>query len=746
MSLLSLFLFSLQFSQIATSSPSLFPCPTRCQCYSDNEQNQQVHLICKWEQLNATTLQLARPDLVRTLTIKCPYHSPKVSTPPHSLFQGFRNLDRLELDRCLIDTVPEGLFAGLGQLYSLIVKNAKIADFPREIFAHTPNLMTLDLSGNRLRIEPYSLRSLHNLIHLDLSDNDIGFLTNTMISLTKLKVITMNNNKITNIDFRRFPENLTDLSIRHNLVSTIHYVPASARNLKRLDLSGNRLEFVAGLSTGAVNVLPAELKHVDLSNNKLNYLHEFAFEHLQNLILLDLKNNSLKEVKASSFRGSKYQIKLFLSENTLLCHCNHKWLMDAESKNISIGDLQAIECSNLLKPEKKMLLTLAHSRNQLLCKYSNMCEAECECCQKKECECRFECPPTCKCLRSADVLNVRTSQNIMVCDKLRWDKLGKLPSPLTQLHMNQTDWKVFETGKLKELSNLRALKITNSKMTTKEMEKLSDLANLTHLEITSSAISSIPDSITKLPSLTHLYLSDNPLDQLPTTSLVHLDGLKKIRLGGNFSRFACDCESPSDLQRWLMKKTNRAKIDDIDDLYCDLNGHGTVWMLEALPGTNESVCLDPTEETKQWMTFVENAQKGIMERVYTSTVPPTESGEKDEKMMTMMTPKKTILETLDELEGGKTTGKITTKLTSSTTVTTTPRYRKKYKDYDNEPHKFVNVLIFLLFLCVIILIISIGVTVYLKFWHPEELLLKRRKKERVAPEVRREEEPLQHLD
>uniref|UniRef100_A0A1I7UDG8 LRRCT domain-containing protein n=1 Tax=Caenorhabditis tropicalis TaxID=1561998 RepID=A0A1I7UDG8_9PELO len=334
----------------------------------------------------------------------------------------------------------------------------------------------------------------------------------------------------------------------------------------------------------------------------------------------------------------------------------------------------------------------------------------------------------------------------MVCDKLRWDKLEKLPSPLTQLHMNQTDWKVFEPAKLRELNNLRALKITNSKMTTKEMEKLSDLANLTHLEITSSAISSIPDSISKLPSLTHLFLSDNPLDQIPYTSLVHLDNLKKIRLGGNFSRYACDCESPSDLQRWLMTKTNRAKIDDIDDLYCDLNGHGIVWMLEALPGTNESVCLDPTEETKQWMTFVENAQKGIMERVLaSSTVPPTEEEKIPTTFMTS-TPKKTILETLDELEGGKTTGTITTKIRPSTTQLTTPRYRKKYKDYDNEPHKFVNVLIFLLFLCVIILIISIGVTVYLKFWHPEELLVKRRKKERVAPEIRREEEPLQHLD
>ncbi|KAF1757010.1 hypothetical protein GCK72_013465 [Caenorhabditis remanei] len=330
----------------------------------------------------------------------------------------------------------------------------------------------------------------------------------------------------------------------------------------------------------------------------------------------------------------------------------------------------------------------------------------------------------------------------MVCDKLRWDKLGKLPSPLTQLHMNQTDWKAEN---LKKLSNLRALKITNSKMTSKEMEKLSDLANLTHLEITSSAITYIPDSISKLPSLTHLYLSDNPLDQLPATSLTHLDNLKKIRLGGNFSRFACDCESPSDLQRWLMKRTNRAKIDDIDDLNCDLNGHGTVWMLEALPGTNESVCLDPTEETKQWMTFVENAQKGIMERVYTSTQSTTEKEKKTMEMTT--TPRKSILETLDELEGVKTTDKMSTKLRSTTTaITTTSRYRKKYKDYDDEPHKFVNVLIFLLFLCVIILIISIGVTVYLKFWHPEELLLKRRKKERIQPEIPREEEPLQHLD
>lgn len=93
-------------------------------------------------------------------------------------------------------------------------------------------------------------------------------------------------------------------------------------------------------------------------------------------------------------------------------------------------------------------------------------------------------------------------------------------------------------------------------------------------------------------------------------------------------------------------------------MLCDLNGHGVVWMLEALPGTNESVCLDPTDDTKQWITFVENAQKGIMERVATSKKPMIQ---KQEEMVEMMTTRKSILETMDELEGGKTTGKDTTR-------------------------------------------------------------------------------------
>ncbi|CAB3405754.1 unnamed protein product [Caenorhabditis bovis] len=385
-----------------------FDCPHRCQCYEDNEQSTQVHLICKWEQINSTSLSnLSRPELIRTLTIRCPYHSPKVSTPIPAMFQRLRNLDRLEIDRCLMENVPETLFAGLHQLYSLIMKNGKISDLPREIFAHVPNLMMLDLSGNQLRIEPYSLKSLQNLLHLDLSDNNIGFLTNTMVSLTKLKVITMNNNRLTNIDFRRFPEHLTDLSLRHNQISTMHYLRATARHLKRLDLAANRLEFIAGLASGSINVLPSELKHVDLSENRIKFLQENALGHLEHLVLIDFKNNSIKEAKHSSFKGPKGEFKLFLANNPLSCHCMHKWLMHSKLKNITIADLEAVQCVSLMHPHKMMLLKLAVERNDLLCKYSNMCEANCECCERSMCSCRFQCPPSCRCLRSADTSSPR---------------------------------------------------------------------------------------------------------------------------------------------------------------------------------------------------------------------------------------------------------------------------------------------------------------------------------------------------
>ncbi|RCN35081.1 hypothetical protein ANCCAN_19063 [Ancylostoma caninum] len=56
-----------------------------------------------------------------------------------------------------------------------------------------------------------------------------------------------------------------------------------------------------------------------------------------------------------------------------------------------------------------------------------------------------------------------------------------------------------------------------------------------------------------------------------------------------------------------------------------------------------------------------------------------------------------------------TTAELTTQL-----IITTPRQRRKYQR-DNNPDKFLNALIFVLFACVLILIVAIAFTLYFRF-------------------------------
>ncbi|KAK5984043.1 Leucine Rich repeat-containing domain protein, partial [Trichostrongylus colubriformis] len=257
--------------------------------------------------LNSTNFRsLRHAERVRTLTIRCPHFSKKKSTPPPGLFQDFRNLDRLEIDRCVLTSLPTALLSvclhpgsifhklfrehlpGLTKLYSLIIKNAKLPSIPDELLRYTPNLMTLDLSGNALRIEPYTLRSL------------------------------------------QLPERLTDLSLRNNYITTIHYAPESARSLHRIDLAGNQLDFIVG--SGSVNMLPPSLKQVDLSRNRITFIQEGALGHMKELALLDLKSNLLTELKESSVSGPQNQLRMFLEGNPFQCHCGLRWLFHVKTK------------------------------------------------------------------------------------------------------------------------------------------------------------------------------------------------------------------------------------------------------------------------------------------------------------------------------------------------------------------------------------------------------------------------------
>lgn len=70
----------------------------------------------------------------------------------------------------------------------------------------------------------------------------------------------------------------------------MHRIISTANNfseLRRLDLSGNRLDFISG--SGAVNALPTDLRILDLRNNRITQIQAGAFKMMSKLTMLDLR-------------------------------------------------------------------------------------------------------------------------------------------------------------------------------------------------------------------------------------------------------------------------------------------------------------------------------------------------------------------------------------------------------------------------------------------------------------------------
>ncbi|KAF8375122.1 lron-14 [Pristionchus pacificus] len=778
---INLLFFLLFFSRIiGRKSPEQMGCPNRCQCYADSiPGSTSVHLVCKWEQINSTNLAtLHYPDQVRTLTIRCPHHRKTPSRPPDRLFEGLRKLDRLEIDRCVIDKLPGGLFAGMHHLVSLVIKNARLPDIPQGIFDYVPNLMTLDLSGSDLRIEPYALRSLQNLIHLDLSNNSLNFLANTLGSMTKLRVLSLDYNKLTNIDFRRLPSELTDLSMRGNLITTIHYVGAGggANTLLRLDLSGNHIDFVSG--TGYINIFPPSLKQLDLSHNRINLVQEGALTNMKKLLSLDLSFNTLSDVKESSFLGPEHKLKLFLRGNPLRCSCSLEWLLreiKMGGNSMSIEDLSLITCSHLVDEGRVINLTVADLRNELLCKYTTHCSnSSCSCCDDFNCDCKSICPSGCLCYASTE--KREKHQNAVQCKDLRGSRLSEIPREITALNLAMSKGGL-DTEKIGKLVHLHTLNISNAEVAEISGTSFDNYPKLRVVDASGNELHSIP---VKLPlHVHHLRLNDNPLRDLTDSEIHTLDQLHSISLGGNRTSFLCDCTHPSPLQRWIRR--NRKKVSDLSSIQCELNGVGRVNMIEVLPGRH-SLCdnltdielgfpttasgfystqngnsvgpiqitldqgSDPTsvtrsekgitsedsipeeglypvirtsseieDVTKLQETFPVNQKVSTTSMTYPASI--IKKSSTSSYNSNRSTPKVVVFE--DELpartraDSSSSSGS-NKALTPKLTVTRTTKNPRRGR-HEPEHYRIVNALIFILFLCVIVLVIAIGFTLYIRF-------------------------------
>ncbi|XP_044272570.1 toll-like receptor 2 [Tribolium madens] len=221
-------------------------------------------------------------------------------------------LQKLDLSENQFNTIEKDDFGVLGNLHELNMVLCQIENIEASAFTHLRNLTILRLGENSLNIsslakaiENTTLKSL-NLYSIGLKKNNSRQLFDT-IAKTNISFLSLAKNQFEAINSETFPlmPKIQTLDLREVLALNItNNAFLGLPNLKTLLLSGNKLNSIPD------GVLLEQLSCLDVKQNsgnvnKHSYFSLFGekFNHMRNLLQLDLSFNTIQAIYNSSFAG-----------------------------------------------------------------------------------------------------------------------------------------------------------------------------------------------------------------------------------------------------------------------------------------------------------------------------------------------------------------------------------------------------------------------------------------------------------
>ncbi|XP_023315876.1 protein artichoke-like [Trichogramma pretiosum] len=180
----------------------------------------------------------------------------------------------------------------------------------------TSKLQVLSLSNNRItEIESCAFHDSYNLESLDLSSNGLETLhTATLIPLRALKTLILDDNQLRNWPQFNGNWHLKILSIRNNKLQEIRKeLFSQVTSLEQLLLGGNCIKTIASNTFEGLTWL----EELDLSRNKIECLPAGWMKDLKSLKSLDLRGNKFKYVYQLSLTCSSHLTDVYLENNRL---------------------------------------------------------------------------------------------------------------------------------------------------------------------------------------------------------------------------------------------------------------------------------------------------------------------------------------------------------------------------------------------------------------------------------------------
>ncbi|XP_046563026.1 leucine-rich repeat-containing protein egg-6-like [Haliotis rubra] len=213
----------------------------------------------------------------------------------------------------------------------LFLNNNPLASLPA-LNMGSPNLQLIDFSHCQLKKVPQGvppsvsdLRLGHNKI-IEIRKRDLE-------NITRLRMLTLNNNKINRVAFMAFSKlkNLQEIWLRDN---NLIYIPRGLPdNLKKLYMDSNKvveiqraqfantsqLEYftveknrVQTIEAGSLSRLRF-LKYLNLQGNGISTITKGMFDNVRNLTTLTLSNNPINKIETGAFKNLENLTSLYMS-------------------------------------------------------------------------------------------------------------------------------------------------------------------------------------------------------------------------------------------------------------------------------------------------------------------------------------------------------------------------------------------------------------------------------------------------
>ncbi|XP_053124276.1 trophoblast glycoprotein-like [Hemicordylus capensis] len=212
---------------------------------------------------------------------------------------------------------------------NLFITGNLITHVGSQDFLGLPNLVTLSLANNRIHtVESRAFSALQSLRYLDLSYNHLASI--------HPDAFNARNNSI------------RELNLSHSLYNSSAIRPLAAtlaqggfQNLSRLELASNKIVY---LPPGMLSGL-SKLEHLDLRNNSLVDIRNATFAGLD-LKYLDLTLNAFKTLRSGALSALARQphLRLFLKDNPFVCNCDIEDLVSWLNHSQRVADVGKLVC------------------------------------------------------------------------------------------------------------------------------------------------------------------------------------------------------------------------------------------------------------------------------------------------------------------------------------------------------------------------------------------------------------------